>query len=192
MSTGTLTASNVWIAKNGDVLLLDLELAHKIGGPAPAFGMGTPGFVSPEQEAGKCARFWGRYLLSLLRAGSALYWASTPRRALYGGQSNRANQLRILTGGMPEGLLGAIAQCLCEPRERRPALGSIRQAVREAIDSLTEIRTAGMSVLSGPALDDEAIEQMRSVVEGGQRGLLEAVMTEEGSGLWLSAPAGTA
>ena len=184
-----LTASNVWIAKNGDVLLLDLELAHEIGDPAPAFGMGTPGFVSPEQEEGSAPDF-GDDTYSLCCVLVLLFTGLDPRRALYGGQSNRANQLRILIGGMPEGLLGAIAQCLCEPRERRPALGSIRQAVREAIDSLTEIRTAGTSVLSGPALDDEVIEQMRSVVAGGQRGLLEAVMTQEGSGLWLSAPLG--
>jgi serine/threonine protein kinase len=43
-----LTPSNIRIAGNGTVFLLDLELAHVIGGEAPPFSQGTPGFMSPQ------------------------------------------------------------------------------------------------------------------------------------------------
>ena len=45
-----LTGSNVWITEDEQVYLLDLELTYDLNGSEPLYELGTPGFMSPQQE----------------------------------------------------------------------------------------------------------------------------------------------
>ena len=129
-----LTAANVWITQDGRVLLLDLELTHAPGDLTPPFGMGTPGFVSPQQEAGEPPVFADDiYALGCVMI--LVFTGLDPRRVCYARNNHRIQQLQTLTGGMPHELAQILTQCLNEDPLQRPDLATLQAVLQKTTPS---------------------------------------------------------
>jgi serine/threonine protein kinase len=187
-----LSASNIWIGADEKVYLLDLELAHRVGDETRAFGLGTPGFMSPTQEAHEPPTF-ADDIYALGCAMILLLTGLDPRRVLFASEKHRVRQLLELTNGGPFRLVEVIAQCVSTDPTARPSLESIKATLQQCVSSsasdilpLTEVgeRIVWNSERIEKAVHDEAY---RKLISGAQQGLLEDVIRDEVSGLWLSA-----
>ena len=180
-----LTASNVWIAETGDVYLLDLELTHRIGDPAPAYGMGTPGFVSPNQQD-RLAPTFEDDIYAVGCVAILLLTGLDPRFVLFANEDRRAEQLLILGGfGLPE-LTHTVARCVQTPAAARPLLSDIRVALKCSIESMTNCTIETHPSTTRPEFSLAAGNTLVSMVLAGQDGLLNSDMLDPETGLWLS------
>lgn len=186
-----LTASNVWIGEDGCVYLLDLELAHRVGDPVPAFGMGTLGFVSPDQLARRPPAFAD----DVYAIGCVMVLVLTgldPRRVLFGGEERCAERLAVVARGSPPALLANIAACLSPDAAARPALADVLAVLRGVLQAGR--RTAPQAAGNSPAAQaaEPGPNAAQLVAQGIQGILTQTIVDEEGSGLWLSAADGRA
>ncbi|KYC41419.1 hypothetical protein WA1_22260 [Scytonema hofmannii PCC 7110] len=174
-----LTGANIWIGADEKVYLLDLELAHNIKDNTPAFILGTPGFMSPEQEAGEPPAFTDDIyaigcLIILLLTGLP------PHLLLFANEQNRVNQWLELTHDVPIELVEIAAQCVKCNAIERPDLQQIKMTVLESKAGLIScINTQDFASLS-------IRSQINDFIVKGQQGLLDAVISDRTTGLWLS------
>ena len=192
-----LSASNIWIGADGRIYLLDLELAHAVNDMTPAFGLGTPGFMSPAQEAHEPPT----YADDVYALGCVLILLVTgldPRRVLFASEKHRVHQLMELTNGAPLGLIEKIARCTNADPSARPNLESIRattkQYIRAGADNVLQFVDDGEPLVRNGTgrrlrkpLENEAYGKL---ISGAQQGLFDGAIRDEVSGLWLSAPSG--
>ena len=181
-----LSASNIWIGDDGKLYLLDLELAHGIADRTPAFGMGTPGFMSPAQQAGD-PPVCGDDVYALGCVMILLLTGLDPRRVLFAGEKDRLRQLVDLTNGAPLDLLEAVARCTNAQPSERPDLQSIHatttQCIRDLSGHVDTIEREGKAVPCAPTNVSSTYE---GTLRGAQLGLLESALRDDASGLWLS------
>jgi class IV lanthipeptide synthase len=185
-----LTASNIWIGDDQRVYLLDLELAHRIDDPTPAFAKGTPGFMSPDQEAGEPPA----YADDVYAVGCVMVLLLTgldPRRVLFAGEKPRVRQLMELTSGGPRALIETIARCTSADPAARPDLASIqattRRCIGELAGSVPEPADNRESPVSKNAPRPTADGGHERFIAGAAQGLLDCAMVDQVSGLWVSA-----
>jgi Lanthionine synthetase C-like protein/Protein kinase domain len=180
-----LAPSNVMITADNSVRLIDLELAARVGSDEPVFSRGTPGFMSPQQEAGEPAS----YADDIFAFGCLMVLLMSqidPRRVLFAPERDRQRQVQELTESPPP-LDRVIADCIATAPETRPNIAMIRRALEGA-----------RAVCNGPSASKpptgaghaESIRETRSraagCVAGAARGLLQDVLTDEATGMWLS------
>jgi serine/threonine protein kinase len=186
-----IAASNVWIGRNGRLYLLDLELAHLIRSKTPPFTLGTPGFMSPNQEGRR------RPMVEddVYAVGCALILMLTgldPRRVLFGGVRDLCQRLQCVTGGLGAALLKAVSACVDPQPSRRPPLGAVRAAIEAECRRIEAApRRSGMRRRSRPPRAprrDSGVtrEELRRFISGGITGLMRGVARDSRSGLWLS------
>ncbi len=105
-----LKASNVLVAPDGRLRLVDFDLSHDMVSPATALGRGTEGYMSPQQAAfAPPAATDDVYSL-----GALLFFLATgaePSRAAQDSTSI-ARQLALLNPRLGSGLAAVIARCL--------------------------------------------------------------------------------
>lgn len=191
-----LTASNIWIGADKRVYLLDLELAHAVADPTPAFGLGTTGFMSPNQAARRPPTFAD----DLYAIGCVMVLLLTgldPRRVLFADPAQRGDQLLALTSGAPKPLLDVVAQCLHTAPEERPSLETISAAIEKCLDQLPltternddEVASARSFTPPMTMPDAHSVHQspQQDILRHGLQGLLHDVLYDTDSGLWLSA-----
>ncbi|MDB5988154.1 MAG: putative serine/threonine protein kinase [Nevskia sp.] len=184
-----LSPSNIWLTREGKVYLLDLELAYPIGGSEPAFGLGTEGFMSPQQ----LARASPAVTDDVFAIGCLLALLLTrldPRRVVFWSDEYRRRRFTRLVPGLPEHLLDVVCSCLADDPDQRPTLAKVKTAVAacakspwsppESNERFLELPFPVKRSTAGSLLDglDEAIKR-------GQRSLIEEA--NERDGLWLSA-----
>lgn len=122
-----LKASNV-IASEEGLRFIDLELVHDLADPAPPLGIGTRGYLSPQQAAGappSCAD--DSYAI-----GALLYFLTTGADPSIA-PDDRALLRRPVALLRPEAspaLVAIIASCLDEEPAARPAAAALAQALR--------------------------------------------------------------
>jgi serine/threonine protein kinase len=180
-----LVPANIQIGTDGSARLLDLELAAKVGSDEPVFSLGTPGFMSPQQEAGEPASFAD----DIFAIGSLMIVLMSqidPRRVLFASERDRYRQIRELTEGPPE-LADIVALCVAAAADKRPNLAVIRRSLEDAHTALvarTE-RKASDAIGSGQ-LFKETRQRARDCLMGAVHGLLQDVLVDEASGMWLS------
>ena len=172
-----LTASNIWIGDDGKVYLLDLELTHQLDDPTPAFGLGTPGFMSPQQEM-RMPPALGDDIYALGCSMILLLTGLDPRRVLFANQSRRTQQLLGLTNGAPQNLIEIIAQCVSTEPTERPGTDDILTAVRR-VQNFDKTFFISKKQLSSPSTVD-------FLIESGLKGLMECTIADD-HGLWMSA-----
>jgi hypothetical protein len=109
-----------------------------------------------------------------------------PRRVLFASERNRYRQVQALTKAPPV-LARVIADCIAPAPEKRPDIATIRRVLEDARAECAAPPARNPSAGAGRA---EPIGQTRSraaqCVAGAVRGLLEDVMMDEATGLWLS------
>jgi hypothetical protein len=135
-----LKSSNIVLAPDGGVRLLDLELAHELGSGAIPFNGGTRGYMSPNQVANGRPAFGD----DIYAFGAILYYLATgcePSRAP--DASNLLTRpVELLNPDTIPGLPQLIARCLCA----RPG----RPTAREILSALTELRSQARPTTRSP------------------------------------------
>lgn len=174
-----LSPSNLWLGKDGNVYLLDLELAYAIGGSDSAFGLGTAGFMSPQQ----LARAAPSAKDDVFAIGSVLTFLLTrldPRRVVFASDSERRLRLGRLAAGVPATLLDVVCACLHDNPDERPTLAMVGDAVGESLRELSRHRN------SSPAggTSHPRLERLQETVERGQARIMREAA--ENGGLWRS------
>ena len=182
-----LAPTNIRVGSDGSIVLLDLELAHALASDLPPFALGTAGFMSPEQKAGmrpNCAHdIYGLGALMVL-----LLTGIDPRRVLFAREQGREKQLCLL-GGLPAPLAQLVARCVATESARRPS-------AREATELLyAEQAKATASARANTGLVQKSrIDTLRELVNGYlpkiARGLLQDVLLDRETKLWLSPQSG--
>ena len=175
-----LSGGNVLAGDDGRVWLIDLELVHALDDDAPPFGLGTPGFMSPDQEARRPVTpaddVYALGALTLL-----LLTGLDPRRLLFAAPADRHEQWHALARGAHPGLVELVTRCLDARAGCRPTLDEMRATVADAAEAPT--------ARSGPhriRRDSSLGAGLEGQVRRGLRGLARDSPIDESSGLWLS------
>jgi serine/threonine protein kinase len=187
-----LSASNIWIGTDNRVYLLDLELAHRVEDKSPVFGLGTLGFMSPAQEAGEQPTF-ADDIYALGCVMTLFVTGLDPRRVLSVNDKDRIQQLQELTNGAPFNLVEAIAQCVKADPAARPILDAIKAVVQQCLSSCAESSLQGIDHAERfvRRTEESLNDTYTNLISGGQEGLLQDVVTEGDSRLWMSAAGST-
>jgi hypothetical protein len=165
-----LSMRNIRITEAGEAVLIDLEISHRLGDPAPPFTQGTAGFVSPQQLANETPATAD----DIFALGAVMICATTgmdPQRVLHARTGDRPAQLRAL--GMPAPLAAIAGLCIDEDAARRPTIA----AIAATLDAL-----AGGAVA---AVQDDPAPDYRIATRGGLRWLIDGAPRDE-SGMWQS------
>jgi serine/threonine protein kinase len=175
-----LTGQNIFVGDDDSVYLLDLELAHAVGDPAPPFELGTVGFMSPQQEAREKPSFAD----DIYALGALLLLVLTgldPRRAAFANSTARCRQWANLAMGSNPRLVHLASRCL-EPRAwRRPQLSAFRAVLRSCVEAL-KVNKPKRAVRRLRLLGTDPGIMVRQ----GIHGLMQFSLTNKASGLWLS------
>lgn len=164
-----LTVSNLLIDRRDDPWLLDLELTHHVDDRSPAYGLGTPGFMSPQQQRRHAPAF-ADDIYALGMVGGFLLNGVDPAR--FAGLDHQARRELLTELGGPTRLIEVLAACANVAPEQRPTLAALRHAVAEA-DRRERPRPA-------PPFDPAAL------VRAGIHGLRHRCPRDQGARLWLS------
>ena len=181
-----LSPGNILIGSDGRVHLLDLELAHRIGDTAPAYGLGTAGFMSRQQAARKSPAVAD----DVFALGCLMTFVLTgldPRRTVFSSDRYRRRRLARLARGAPHRLIDLIAACLANDPKRRPDLAAVKEIVAR-YESPASGEPATEQTVAPPFSIGrrEKSRAMDQVLKNGQAGLLKE-FDERPGGLWLSA-----
>ncbi|QEY51112.1 class III lanthionine synthetase LanKC N-terminal domain-containing protein [Legionella longbeachae] len=174
-----LTASNIWLAENDKLYLLDLELCHALDDPAPAFGLGTAGFMSPQQEKREAPAIAD----DLYAIGCVLLLVLTgidPRRIVHKNGDGFLAGLQEITQGAPLPLLKIIIDCTNSNPIIRPSLEVISSVLAQSISELKlkQIKSPKETLLTQ--------EEIQNILVHGTQGLLHSGSIQSENGLWLS------
>lgn len=175
-----IAAANIWIGTDDEVYLLDLELAHAVDDPTPPFTLGTPGFMSPDQEQQRPPKFEDDiYALGCVMV--MVFTGLDPRRVLFTGVQDRLAQLHQLAD-LPLSLCQTVVQCLAAEAGQRPSLGAVLAAL-SAYKCVLKSQTHSHPT---PGRQSHLPEDLTELLTAAQYGLLEEVVLEPNTGLWLS------
>lgn len=123
-----LKSTNVMIAPDGQLRLLDFELAHDAASDLPPYGRGTRGYVSPQQARGERPAPTD----DIYSLGALLYFLATgaePSRAPHEFRL-LARPLAALNPAVSPILAAIITRCLHpDPAERFPSMAAVRDAL---------------------------------------------------------------
>lgn len=175
-----LSPGNIRISNDGKIFLLDLELSCYFGDTKSIpYSAGTPGFTSPQQNAGDIPNFSD----DIFALGAVMIFVITgfdPQRILFAHSHNRTEQINILSGA-PQALCQIINDCLAEKSEARPTLKEISTALEKILSDLTgtkEIETEQFQFMQ----NDKTHEQIISALHW----LCGNKSIDKNSGLWFS------
>ncbi|KMP77365.1 hypothetical protein TU62_04665 [Bacillus cereus] len=183
-----LTGSNIWIGKDKQVYLIDLELTHAIDDESPAFCLGTPGFMSPDQNQKKTPTFADDiYALGCVMV--LLFTGLDPNHVLFVNKNDLKNRLNELLKSVPDNVTEMITNCLHADSLIRPNLKNIKLILESYISILnSKLQTTNspISMISYNKSVDQ--KDLNNIILKGQQGLLHDVVINKDSGLWLSPP----
>lgn len=177
-----LTEANIWIGSDEQVYLLDLELTHAVADTTPAFLLGTPGFMSPQQESGMPPAFAGD-IYSLGCVVISLLTGLPPHLVLFGSEEQRVNQLLGLTNGVPMELIEVVAQSVQSDAQERPSLKTIQTAIQTSKNLLLSPTS---QLIVTPITENADNQTIQNLICKAQQGLMDAVISDSETGLWLS------
>jgi serine/threonine protein kinase len=189
-----LSTSNIWVARDNSVWLLDLELAFHMESRDPPFRMGTPGFTSPGQEQGEHPSSADDvYALAcvMIRTLTGL----DPRYMIFSESGQRRCRLDALCPSLPRPIIDAINAALAPPPARGQSLDSLRGSIDAILRDASErapldpqrMRPAlrMKPTASWPRSISDA--ELRLMLRRGTEGLIHETIVDDESGLWLSA-----
>lgn len=125
-----LTPTNLWLGRNGRTYFLDLELSYEVGEAFEPFSGGTPGFMSPQQEAGKPPAFADDvYAIGCILA--FVFTGINPEYLLTNKDKIQSRRLARLIGS--EELGSIVIRCTRHNPDSRPSLLEIEDVLQSAI-----------------------------------------------------------
>ncbi|MEB3179941.1 MAG: lanthionine synthetase LanC family protein [Nostocaceae cyanobacterium] len=178
-----LTGANIWIGSDEKVYLLDLELTHAVADKSPVFVLGTPGFMSPQQASGMAPLFADDiYSLGCLMI--SLLTGLPPHLVLFAGEENRVNQLLGLTNGALIELIEVVAKCVKDDAQERPGLEIVQSAIQRC--KKRNVSRKDAKTQRDKAAVTTKFINLKNIIFKAQQGLIDAVVTDAETGLWLS------
>jgi tRNA A-37 threonylcarbamoyl transferase component Bud32 len=176
-----LAPGNFIIDKNGNIILIDVELAYHIGNQKQEspFELGTPGFMSPEQEAISIPSFQedvygiGALIANCLTGISPLKFNTKNNDTL---KENLNFFLR------DEELASLISGCLRHHPEERPSIIHIKNCLQGYRKRLETQDSRTLSFLGSSSFSSG---EVRQVIQDCLKGFSERPMPVS-EGLWMS------
>jgi hypothetical protein len=154
---GDLKAPNVIVGADGQLRLVDFELAHDGEGERPlTLGRGTPGYMSPQQSAGRSATvaddiFGLGALLYLIATGAEPSFAPDPSALL-------DRPVELLNPALGRTVAAVIGRCLHPDPNRRPSSpAAAGAAIRKAA------RSDPIKPVAQPATPEQALVLARRI-----------------------------
>lgn len=176
-----ITPENFLIDRKGNIFLIDLELTWDLNKewPDPPFTLGSPGFMSPQQQKKEKTTLkddiYGLGSLLLFMVTDMLpemFDADSPDR-LY-------RQIILFTGEEP--LAGIITSCRQNIPDRRPSLLQIRHQIQDLINITGQ---APKEKIHDGVSSPPNLASVENTIQSAIRGLVNArFMVKEG--LWVS------
>lgn len=180
-----LTPSTIWLGANEKLYLLNLEFCHALSDATPAYGLGTPGFMSPQQARGENPAIEDDiYTIGCLFI--FLLTGMDPRRLIHQDDQELMQRLIGITQGAPIAILEMSIACVNADASLRPSLVTVSSVLSKEIEKL-KLQKNILEKKHIPAPKISSIE-LQSVLTRGIVGLLQhngALQTDDG--LWLSA-----
>jgi tRNA A-37 threonylcarbamoyl transferase component Bud32 len=152
-----LKTTNIIVTPDGHLRLLDFELAYDTASEAPPFGLGTRGYMSPQQIKRQTARPAD----DIYGLGVILYYLATGAEPSMAPNSARLldRAIELLNPASPPALNRLIARCLAaEPEGRFDSMTALDQALAGCEEAGPG---AALSALEGAA-ESESEEESRS------------------------------
>lgn len=177
--------SNFRVTPEGDLYMIDVELAHAFASAEVPFGSGTPGFMSPQQQAGEPPST-ADDVFGLGASAVYLLTGIHPLRLVFSRHDLAAARVLELTLGAPEGVVESVAQCLSVRPEDRPPLPVLQGAFREAAADLGRRRATARRAPRERARSRRLRSELHELLPLAAYGLLDDVCLDEQRGLWLS------
>ncbi len=126
-----VTPNNMVVTGDGEVTLVDLELAWEATDPERPFYEGTPGYVAPEQvDRTDIADPFSSDRYSIGAVAAHLFTALDPRLLDRGSEEQVIRRL-MAHSGVDERLAGVTARLLSSDPTRRPGLHALEAALAE-------------------------------------------------------------
>lgn len=171
-----LSPSNIRVDKEGLVWLLDLELAHAIQDDDPPFSLGTPGFMSPQQEKGE-EPSPSDDIFSIGCLALFLLSGIDPQQFMPGEERDRPARVRTLSN-VTKRLSDVIAASLDEDPVKRPPLGVLTDSFAH------EFAQPGTSYQESSC--DSIAEIVTQAIPAALNGLFIDTYLDDATQLWLS------
>ncbi len=172
--------SNFRVTPDGDLYMIDLELAHSRESSALPYGKGTPGYMSPQQQAEETPST-ADDIYGIGAVAVYLLTSIHPLQLVFSGRPPSGRQLTELAQGEPM-LMEIVASCLENVPDRRPSLGAVEAALSEAHDSL-DVRPRTVHI---PMRGSQVRSAVRELLPSIAQGLLHDSCLDNELGLWLS------
>jgi serine/threonine protein kinase len=174
-----IAPGNFLINQNGQIVLIDMELAYSIykNKPEPAFVMGTPGYISPEQMANRTPTIKDDcYGLGALMI--TIFTGLYPMKFNIQDNQNFKKSLLFFIGDTS--ITSLIASCMSFDASARPDLSSIK----------TSIERYKLNILSPAANSHAPInnmnnEEVQQIIQAAINGLVQEPIVIKDN-LWYS------
>jgi serine/threonine protein kinase len=127
-----LKSTNVIVATNSRLRLIDFELAYEPSRPDPPEGRGTEGYMSPQASAGAVPTV----LDDIFGVGAILYFLATAAEPSLGpaGCELTRRPIGLLNPHIHDGLAAVISRCLAEdPMSRFPSMAALDAALESSL-----------------------------------------------------------
>lgn len=176
-----ITPTNFLVTKNDRLCMIDMELSYstKLAKPYPPFRLGTPGFMSPEQEDSKRpTEQQDIYAIGAL----LIYTLSglTPVKFALRYPGTLEAQLNFFISD--NDLVEIICNCLDDDPEKRPSIASIRSRLEHF--QLKQTNAAGRDSQK-PGLERPSQKVMKEIIGSAIGGLASPAMQSD-QDLWVS------
>jgi serine/threonine protein kinase len=159
-----IAANNVWIGRDEKVYVIDFEMAYELAGHEMPFGLGTAGFMSPNQlRRGRPQKTDDAYAIASVLV--LLLTGIDPRRIVHGSRDAMLARLLHLTGLSDSYLLDWICTVLSTSQpENSPSLEDLVAAVeKEEARSMEGTKRAPMPCASTGPLESVVASGLRYV-----------------------------
>lgn len=179
-----LKPSNFRLTPDEHLYIVDLELAHSLGSAEVPFGKGTPGFMSPQQQAEEAPAIAD----DVYGLGAVTLYLLTgihPLRLLFSGKDVDRTQIAELAQAPRGGLIEVVARCLATSPEPRPSVRALELVCTEAVNNLDRSKVRGGSTRSRPQ-PSRSQRDLGRILPLTADGLLHDVLLDPELGLWLS------
>jgi serine/threonine protein kinase len=165
-----LSMRNIRLTSDNRVVLVDLEMAYRVGSGTVPFSQGTVGFISPQQLAADEPTLAD----DVYSLGAVIVCAITgfdPQRVLQGSAADYCSKIRMLSGA-PDWLSRLASDCLTDEPADRPTIETIQSRLSDA----TAMDDSVDSLAGG--------QDLPAVIRAGLQWLLKGAPREDD--VWLS------
>ena len=174
-----ITPANFLVTKKQKMWMIDLELSYskQLQKPSPPFRLGTPGFMSPEQEATNTPTI----AQDIYAIGAVLIGLLTgiPPNEFATGYPVLKEQLRFFIPD--ENLVNVVYNCCNIDADLRPSIPSITKAIEQFKEKQNVIEVTSATTII-PTTNEE---RLKTMIVHALEGLASPVMVNSGK-IWVS------